>query len=411
MSRRSITKMVTALAVAGISVHSVCAFATEHLLMWEDIQKSMGNKEAIAAFEKAHDVKVDVQEMPYTTQIESLRLDGPAGTGPDVITMPHDQVGTAVVQGLLAPLKVDKAVLSTFTGPAIKALTYKGQLYGLPKAVETVVMIYNKDLVPTLPKTLDDMYKLSKKARSEGNYGLLAKWDELYYSFGIIAGMGGDVFAHNPDGSLNPDVLKLNNDGAVKAAKYIKKFYADKLFPSGIIGDSGANAIDSLFTSGKAAIVQTGPWSFEPYKKAGINYGVAPLPILPNGEHMRSFLGVKGYAVSTYSKNKALAQQLIEYLDNYDNSKQRFELTGEIPPVKALVNDPLIKNNEGARAVAMQAAYAVPMPSIPEMAEVWTPANSALQLIATGKQQPKAALDSAVKAIKMQIEANHAMGM
>ncbi|WP_257720928.1 hypothetical protein [Agarivorans gilvus] len=37
------------------------------------------------------------------------------------------------------------------------------------------------------------------------------------------------------------------------------------------------------------------------------------------------------------------------------------------------------------------------------------PANSALQLIATDKQDAKGALDAAVESINMQIEANHAM--
>ncbi len=42
-----------------------------------------------------------------------------------------------------------------------------------------------------------------------------------------------------------------------------------------------------------------GPWAFQPYEAAGINYGVAPLPTLPDGKPMSSFLGVKGYVVST----------------------------------------------------------------------------------------------------------------
>lgn len=188
---------------------------------------------------------------------------------------------------------------------------------------------------------------------------------------------------------------------------YIKKFYADGLFPPGIVGETGANAIDSLFTEKKAAAVITGPWAFQPYKNAGVNYGVAPLPLLPNGEHPRSLLGVKGYSISTYSKNKELAQKFIEFINQPEYAKVRFQLTGEIPPIAALVDDPLIKDDEKSRAVAIQSGYAVPMPSVPEMQEVWTPANSALQLSVTGKQDTKAALESAVKVIKMQIEANH----
>ena len=44
---------------------------------------------------------------------------------------------------------------------------------------------------------------------------------------------------------------------------------------------------------------------------------------------------------------------------------------------------------------------------VAEMQEVWKPAGDALQLVVTDKEAPKAALDSAVKQIKGNIEANH----
>jgi len=281
-------------------------------------------------------------------------------------------------------------------------------LYGIPKAVETIVLIYNKDLLPKAPEKMDDLYTFSKTQRAANKYGLLAKFDEIYYAYGVVAGMGGYIFGQNSNGSLNVSDIGLANKGAIDAVNYIKKFYTEGLFPAGIVGETGANAIDSLFTEKKAAAVITGPWAFQPYKDAGVNYGVAPLPLLPNGEHMRSFLGVKGYSVSSYSKQKDLSQKFIEFINQPEYAKIRFEKTGEIPPVKSLIDDPLIKNDEKSRAVAIQASYAIPMPSVPEMAEVWSPANSALQLGGTGKQEVQAALESAVKNIKMQIEANHA---
>ena len=73
-----------------------------------------------------------------------------------------------------------------------------------------------------------------------------------------------------------------------------------------------------------------------------------------------------------------------------------------------MIDDPVIKNDEKASAVAGQAARATAMPGIPEMGEVWGPANAALELSLTGKQDPKAALDSAEKQVQMQIEAMQA---
>jgi arabinogalactan oligomer/maltooligosaccharide transport system substrate-binding protein len=399
--------IMMSLGVAGVFCKAAMA-ADGELLVWEDIKKSNGITDAIKAFEAKYNVKVKVQEMPYAQQIEKLRLDGPAGIGPDVLVLPHDQVGTAVVQGLIAELNTDKAVMSTFTKPAVDAQTYNGKLYGIPKAVETIVLIYNKDLLPKAPEKMDDLYTFSKTQRAANKYGLLAKFDEIYYAYGVVAGMGGYIFGQNSNGSLNVNDIGLANKGAIDAVNYIKKFYTEGLFPAGIVGETGANAIDSLFTEKKAAAVITGPWAFQPYKDAGVNYGVAPLPLLPNGEHMRSFLGVKGYSVSSYSKQKDLSQKFIEFINQPEYAKIRFEKTGEIPPVKSLIDDPLIKNDEKSRAVAIQASYAIPMPSVPEMAEVWSPANSALQLGGTGKQDVTEALESAVKNIKMQIEANHA---
>ena len=138
-----------------------------------------------------------------------------------------------------------------------------------------------------------------------------------------------------------------------------------------------------------------------------INIGVAPMPKLPNGENFKTFIGVKGWHVSNFSKNKEWATKLVEWITNEENAKIRYEKTAEIPPVKSLIEDPVIADNEGASAVAVQSQYGVPMPNIPEMAEVWEPAASALQLVATNKQKPKAALDEATKTIKSQIEQNH----
>ncbi|WP_429233561.1 extracellular solute-binding protein [Aeromonas salmonicida] len=399
--------IMLSLGAGSLLSHGVMA-AEGELLVWEDIKKSNGIEDAIKAFEAQYKVKVKIQEMPYAQQIEKLRLDGPAGIGPDVLVIPHDQVGGAVVQGLLSELKVDAKYMDSFTKPAVDAQTYEGKLYGIPKAVETIVLVYNKDILPKAPETFDDLIKVSKEQRAANKYGLLAKFDEIYYSYGVVAGMGGYIFGQNANGSLNVNDIGLANQGTIDAVTFLKSFYADGLFPAGIVGETGANAIDSLFTEKKAAAVITGPWAFKPYQDAGVNYGVAPLPTLPNGEHMRSFLGVKGYSVSTYSTQKELAQQFIKFINQPEYAKIRFEKTGEIPPVKSLIDDPVIKGDEKARAVAIQAGYAVPMPSVPEMQEVWTPSNSALQLSVTGKQDVKAALNGAVKTINMQIEANHA---
>ncbi|HJF17380.1 MAG TPA: extracellular solute-binding protein [Globicatella sulfidifaciens] len=376
------------------------------LLVWEDQAKGVGIEDAIKKFEEENNVKITMVEKSYADHIEDLRLDGPTGTGPDVITIPSDQVGTAVTEGLLKELTVDDELKGIYTEAAMQSQTIDGKVYGLPKAVETQILFYNKDLISEeeLPNTTDEWFEFSKNYSDGEKYGLLALWDTLYYAQGVMGGFGSYVFGEK-DGELNPEDLGLANEGAIEGAEYIKKFYDEKVFPSGIIGEQGINVLDSLFTEGKAVAVISGPWNVEPYKEAGINYGVKELPMLPNGEHMGSFIGVKSYNVSSYTKHPELAEAFVKFITNEENSKVRYEKTKEVPAVLALAEDPSVQESEAAAAIALQSQYAELMPGITAMNSVWIPIDQALQTIATGKAEPKDALEQAVEQIANDIEA------
>lgn len=376
------------------------------LLVWEDQAKGVGIEDAIKKFEEENNVKITMVEKSYADHIEDLRLDGPTGTGPDVITIPSDQVGTAVTEGLLKELTVDDELKGIYTEAAMQSQTVDGKVYGLPKAVETQILFYNKDLISEeeLPNTTDEWFEFSKNYSDGEKYGLLALWDTLYYAQGVMGGFGSYVFGEK-DGELNPEDLGLANEGAIEGAEYIKKFYDEKVFPSGIIGEQGINVLDSLFTEGKAVAVISGPWNVEPYKEAGINYGVKELPMLPNGEHMGSFIGVKSYNVSSYTKHPELAEAFVKFITNEENSKVRYEKTKEVPAVLALAEDPSVQESEAAAAIALQSQYAELMPGITAMNSVWIPIDQALQTIATGKAEPKDALEQAVEQIANDIEA------
>ncbi|MBL1224112.1 extracellular solute-binding protein [Enterococcus sp. BWR-S5] len=377
------------------------------LLVWEDQSKSAGIEEAVKTFEEEHDVTIKVVEKAYADQLEDLRLDGPAGTGADVITIPGDQIGTAVTEGLLKEMTVEQAVQDIYTEAAMQSQIVNGKVYGLPKAVETQILYYNKALISEeeLPKTTDEWLTYSKKVKTDSSYGLLALWDQIYYAQGVLGGYGGYVFGTDADGSYNPEDIGLATDGAIKGAEYIKEFYDSGVFPTGIIGEQGINVLDSLFTEGKAAAVISGPWNLEPYKEAGIDYGVMELPLLGNGEHMSSFIGVKSYNVSSYSQNADLAEEFVAFITNEENSKVRFEKTAEIPAVEALATDESILESESAAAIAEQSKHAELTPGITAMNSVWEPIDSALQTIATGKAEPKTALPQAVEQIKSAIAA------
>src|SRR5699024_12676296 len=87
-------------------------------------------------------------------------------------------------------------------------------------------------------------------------------------------------------------------------------------------------------------------------------------------------------ALPIYSENKELAERLVEFLANEENSKVRYEKTKEVPAVASLADDPAITENEAAEAVAEQSMYSEIMPGFPEMNSVWDPADAALETLA-----------------------------
>lgn len=356
-------------------------------------------------FEKDNDVTIKLVEKDMFEQLEALALDGPAGKAPDVMMAAYDRIGALGKQGHLAEVKLGNE--SEYDDTDKAQVTYDGKIYGEPAVIETLVMYYNKDLVDAAPTTFADLEALAKDSRfafeSEAgkNTGFLAKWTDFYYSYGLIAGYGGYVFGDN--GTDSSDV-GLSSAGAVEGITYATDWFQN-VWPKGMQDVTGAgDFVTQQFTTGKAAAIIDGPWQAASYKESGVNYGVAAIPTLNNGEAYQPFGGGKGWVVSNYSTNKELSQKWLDYVTNQENQETFFEMTNEIPANQSARETAKNSNDELTTAVIEQYADAQAMPNIPEMAEVWTGAENLMFDAASGAKTPQESADAAVKTITDAIE-------
>ena len=375
----------------------------EKLVVWanNDPIQLKNTRKLAKEYEEKSGIKVEVVPVDLLKQQEKLALDGPAGKGADLVTWPHDQLGEAVIKGLVRPLEVGEDVTGQFSESAVQALTYDGQVYGLPYVTESIALIYNKKLMPEPPETFDELIDFARKNTnpSEKRYGLLYEGANFYYSYFLIDAMGGYIFKDD-GGKVNTEELGLNNEGAKKALRTLQEWYKEKLLPVKVTADT----VNGLFKEGKAAAVINGPWAVKDYEQAGIDFAVAPLPAI-DGKHPRTFIGVKGWYVSAYSKNPTWATDLMKFFTGKESLLLRFQETGEIPPRKDLLEDPVIKDDSVVNGFAQQASRGTPMPNVPEMGQVWEPIGNAITFVAQGKQSPEKALDDAVKMIREKIQA------
>lgn len=357
-------------------------------------------KEIKGEFEKENDVTIKLTERDMFEQLEALSLDGPAGKAPDVMMSAYDRLGPLGQQGHLAEVALGNE--ADYNDTDKSQVTVDGKFFGEPAIIETLVLYYNKDLIDTVPETFADLEAIGKDpkfdfaAEKGKNVGFLAKWTDFYSAYGLLAGYGGYVFGK--DGT-DPSDVGLNSKGAVEGIEYANTWF-QKVWPKGMQDvKSAGDFITDQFVNGKTAAIIDGPWAAENLKEAGVNFGVAKIPTLKNGNAYEAFGGGKAWVVSNYSKNKAVAQKFIDFLTTDENQTKLYELTNEVPANNKSRETAASGDDQITKAVIDQYVNADPMPNIPEMGEVWTGGENLMFDAASGKQTPQEAADAAVKVI------------
>lgn len=380
---------------------AVIASTPGELLIWADDTRAPIMEELGKQFEAEFGVPVKVAEMGFGDIRSKLSVAGPAGEGPDIIIGAHDWLGELIVNGLIEPIDLGAAE-ADFEPVTIAAFSWGDTLYAVPVSYESIGLIHNKALVPEAPKTWDELLAVARKLtdREKGVYGFLIQMPDPYHTFPLFSATGGYVFGTHADGTPNPLDVGLNNAGSVRGLTVFDQLLEEGLVPVG----TDYNTATSLFNQGKVGMIITGPWALADAKKAGIDYGFARIPTIDGGQP-KPFVGVQGFMLSAFSKNKILAEVFLqEFVVDVETSLAMFERDPRPPaykPALAMVSeDPIVKG------VGESGAVGVPMPSIPEMGSVWTAWSDAIELVMNQELDPQAALNLAVEQIIALIKAS-----
>jgi raffinose/stachyose/melibiose transport system substrate-binding protein len=188
-----------------------------------------------------------------------LRSDEP----PDVFTYDTGPGfgGVLAEAGLLLPLEdaYQKRGWGIYEWAKQRA-TYNGTVYGVPDQVEEIIVYYNKDLVPEVPKTVDELRQIANELKGQGiipfAFGNQAQWPAGHlFSIGasnMLGREGLDNILYR-DGKWDiPEVEEAIN-------LFFRDFVESGYYPEGLssLSYDGANA---LFYTGEAAMNPTGTW-------------------------------------------------------------------------------------------------------------------------------------------------------
>lgn len=252
--------------------------------------------------------------------------------GYDVVDV--DVVWTAefAAKGWLQPLKDKMAIdTSAMLKPTVDSGTYKGTLYAAPQTSDGALLYYRKDLVPTPPKTWDEMMSMCSIAKKNniGCYaGQFSKYEGLTVNASeAINSAGGSVLDKDGKPSLNTPEAKAGLENLAKA-------YAD-----GSIPKEGITFQEELsrqaFQSGKLLFLRNWPYVYNLATTEGSSavkdkLGIAPIPGATGAG--ASSLGGHNLAVSVYSKNKATALDFLKFMTS-EESEKFYATQGSLAPV------------------------------------------------------------------------------
>jgi multiple sugar transport system substrate-binding protein len=245
-----------------------------------------------------------------------------------------DVVWTAefAAKGWLQPLK-DKMAFDTsaMLKPTVDAASYKGTLYAAPQTSDGALLYYRKDLVPTAPKTWDEMMGMCSIAKKNnmGCYGgQFSKYEGLTVNASeAINSAGGAVL--DPDGKPS-----LNTAEAKAGLENLAKAYADGNIPKeGITFQEEQSR--QAFQSGKLLFLRNWPYVYNLATTEGSSavkdkLGIAPIP--GKDGPGASTLGGHSMAVSVYSKNKATALDFLKFMTSEETEKF-YATQGSLAPV------------------------------------------------------------------------------
>jgi len=228
----------------------------------------------------------------------------------------------------------------TLAGPLASA-TYNGKLYAAPNNTNVQLLWYRKDLVPTPPKTWDEMIQAALQLKSQGKtYQVLtmgAQYEGLVVLFNnLVASAGGQVVSD--DGKT-----AIMDAGTVRALQVMKTFAT-----SGVTSPSFSNQIEDdvrlAFQSGGGAFELNWPYVYSALQtdapQLAPNVTWARYPAIDPGTPSRVTIGGSNLAVSAYSRHPDLSFDAVKCLRNAANQKFLAINAGQPPSIEAVYQDP-----------------------------------------------------------------------
>lgn len=293
-------------------------------------------------FEKAHDVEVEVEVVPYDQIQSKVTLDVQSGTSAyDVIQYWYPTVGALAQAGALADITdwvagdedIDQA---DFIDAVYQPYTqYDGKTYGLPIDGDTHVLFYNKEIFErngveppaTWDEYVDVARTITENESGDGVYGTALLGSKSAFNIGSSFFNRLATMSSDPIDSALP---QLDSDVAVEAAQAMLDV-SEYALPSPL--EIGFEQALPQFLAGKVGMMEfwtdLGVFAQDPEQSQIVDgWGVVPLPLGPEGSVSGALNAGWAMGISPNAADEDLAKQFVSFASSAETNEMLITTTG-----------------------------------------------------------------------------------
>ena len=310
----------------------------------------------IAAFEAANPgIKVKHTHVPYDDFRVKIAAAIPAGQGPDVVQLFYGWLQDYLKAGLLQPLPANAfsaiEIESEFF-PIVQQMKVDGKYYGLPTAVRSLALFWNKTLFKEAgldpnrpPATLDELVDYAQKLTKRSPNGDLLQegltidmggQDHHWLREVLIREFGGTPY------SADKKSVAYNSDAGVAATQwYVDLVTKQKVGQIGFLTD-GVTA----FRSGKAGMTIDGSFRLGALDgQKGLDYGVTELPSRNNVKANFASYWVNGITTKATGAKLDASVKFLKFLTTPEAMELWMNTVGELPARKSVAEKDANRND------------------------------------------------------------------
>jgi len=283
---------------------------------------------------------------------------------PKEVTMAYQTIQQGITKEKVITLKktptpTTREIKDNFADTVLDDASIDGQVYGLPLSLETLIMLYNKDIlnqagvakVPAAWKDFQDAVAKISKVDEQNNVILsgtaLGTGGNVEHAFDILSALLMQNQAVMTDVNGRPvffQATSINNKTETPGATALQ-FYADFASPQKAVYSWNASSTDSLdaFISGKVGFIFDYNFNLPVIRARApkLNFGLAPLPQIA-GNPTVNYANYWLQTVSKKTKYQDEAWDFIIYMATKQEEAQKYlDVTKRPTALKGLIDKQL----------------------------------------------------------------------